>query len=69
MAKKPTPTTDSEPAPAEARKAPKKSAAAPSIDAVARAAYLNYRRRVDEGLPGDASDDWLQAERQMTVSE
>jgi hypothetical protein len=41
-----------------------KTAARPSIDAIARAAYLNYRRRVEQGLPGDAHGDWLEAERQ-----
>ncbi len=33
-----------------------------SPDAIARAAYLNYRRRVEQGLPGDAHGDWLEAE-------
>lgn len=37
----------------------------PSLDAVARAAYLNYRRRVESGLPGDSHGDWLEAERQF----
>lgn len=37
-----------------------------SLDAVARAAYLNYRRRVEQGLPGDSHGDWLEAERQFT---
>jgi len=40
--------------------------AAPSIDSVARSAYLNYRRRVENGLPGDSHGDWLEAERQLT---
>ena len=34
-----------------------------SPDALARAAYLNYRRRVEQGLPGDPHGDWLEAER------
>jgi hypothetical protein len=34
-----------------------------SHDAVAHAAYLNYRRRMDLGLPGDHDTDWLEAER------
>ena len=34
-------------------------------DMVARAAYLNYRRRVEQGLPGDRESDWLEAERQL----
>lgn len=37
----------------------------PSIDEVARGAYLNYRRRVENGLPGDSHGDWLEAERQL----
>ena len=43
----------------------KTSAPKPSLDVVARAAYLNYRRRVEQGLPGDSHGDWLEAERQM----
>lgn len=38
-------------------------AAKPSLDTIARAAYLNYRRRVENGLPGDSHGDWLEAER------
>lgn len=45
-------------------KVAKKALARPSIDAIARAAYLNYRRRVEQGLPGDSHSDWLDAERQ-----
>jgi hypothetical protein len=47
--------------PVKAEKPEKKSA--PSPDSIARAAYLNYRRRVEEGLPGDSHGDWLYAER------
>jgi hypothetical protein len=54
-------------APAAAKKAPaKKAAAKPSLDIIARAAYLNYRRRVELGLPGDSHGDWLEAERQFS---
>ncbi len=42
-----------------------KSAPRPSIDSIARAAYLNYRRRVEQGLPGDSHGDWLEAENQL----
>lgn len=42
-----------------------KATAKPSSDAIARAAYLNYRRRVEKGLPGDSHGDWLEAERQL----
>jgi len=37
----------------------------PPLEAVARAAYLIYRRRVELGLPGDSHGDWLQAEREL----
>jgi topoisomerase IA-like protein len=52
---------------AAAKKAPaKKAAAKPSLDVIARAAYLNYRRRVELGLPGDSHGDWLEAEKQLS---
>ncbi len=41
----------------------------PSPDAIARGAYLNYRRRVEQGLPGDSHGDWLEAERQLGEEE
>lgn len=48
---------------ATAKKVANPSAAPkPSIDIIARAAYLNYRRRVEQGLPGDPHGDWLEAE-------
>ncbi len=40
----------------------------PTSEAVARAAYLIYRRRVEHGLPGDSHSDWLEAERQLAKS-
>lgn len=46
---------------ADKKPAAKKSSA--SYEAVAHAAYLNYRRRMDLGLPGDHDTDWLEAER------
>ena len=49
------------PAPVTAKKVSSK----PSLDAIARAAYLNYRRRVEQGVPGDSQGDWLEAERQF----
>jgi hypothetical protein len=59
---------------APAKKAAKKAttekpapAPRPSNDAIARAAYLNYRRRVEQGLPGDTRGDWLAAERQLGI--
>ena len=51
--------------PAAASKA-KKAPAHPSPDVLARAAYLNYRRRVEQSLPGDAHGDWLEAVTQLT---
>jgi hypothetical protein len=41
----------------------KKTPANLSPDVIARAAYLNYRRRIEQGLPGDSHGDWLEAER------
>lgn len=43
---------------------PEKKTALP-IEEVAKGAYLNYRRRVENGLPGDSHGDWLEAERQL----
>ena len=55
---------------APARKNPAKKAtakqAAPSTEAVAKAAYILYRHRLDLGLPGDHASDWLAAERSFT---
>jgi DNA-binding protein HU-beta len=45
--------------------APEKKKSPPPPDAIARGAYLNYRRRVEHGLPGDSHGDWLEAERQL----
>jgi hypothetical protein len=68
-AKKAAPAAAEKAAPAPAKKAPaKKAAAKPSLDVIARAAYLNYRRRVELGLPGDSHGDWLEAERQFSES-
>jgi len=77
-AKKATATPKTEAVPA-AKKAAKKAAPAtktakkaaksntrPPLDAIARAAYLNYRRRVEQGLPGDSHGDWLEAEKQLS---
>ena len=49
---------------AAAKKAPAKKVAL-SIDAVAKADYLNYRQRVKQGLPGCHNSDWLEAERSL----
>ena len=79
-AAKPDAKTSEKPAAKKAtRKAPAKKvakkaaatnpapAALPSHDTIARAAYLNYRRRVEQGLPGDTRGDWLEAERQLGI--
>ncbi|BCU76826.1 hypothetical protein [Luteolibacter sp. LG18] len=52
-------------APKPAKKAAKKVTRAkvgPSTDEIAEAAYLNYRRRVEQGLEGNHEEDWLKAE-------
>ena len=51
--------------PKEMAAAKKKPVVRPPLDAIARAAYLNYRRRVEQGLPGDSHSDWLEAERHL----
>ena len=51
-----------------AKQAAPKTAAKPSPDVIARAAYLNYRRRVEQGLPGDSHGDWLEAERYFNIT-
>ncbi len=40
-------------------------ASGPTRDQIAHAAYLNYRRRVSLGLPGDQATDWAEAEQQL----
>ena len=37
----------------------------PTRDELTHAAYLNFLRRKQLGLPGDAAADWLEAERQI----
>lgn len=51
---------------AAAKTPAKKATAKVSLDAIARAAYLNYRRRVEQGLMGDSHGDWLEAERRLS---
>ena len=53
---------------AVAKKSAPKAAEKPSPDVIARAAYLNYRRRVEQGLPGDSHGDWLEAERYFSAT-
>lgn len=47
--------------------APKAASKKPSFDEIARGAYLNYRSRIANGLPGDSHNDWLEAERKLGV--
>ncbi|MBK1882763.1 hypothetical protein JIN85_10075 [Luteolibacter pohnpeiensis] len=51
---------------ATAKAAPVKKPTPPSPDEIAKAAYLNYRRRVELGLPGDSDGDWLEAASQLS---
>jgi hypothetical protein len=44
-----------------------KSSAAGAGHSVEVAAYLNYRSRVERGLPGDHIGDWLAAEKTPDV--
>lgn len=47
---------------------PKVMKSPPSLEAIAKAAYLNYRRRMELGLPGNNDSDWLEAERSLNES-
>jgi hypothetical protein len=49
-----------------AKKATTKKLSA-SYETIAHAAYLNYRRRMDLGLPGDHDTDWLEAEKSFRI--
>ena len=44
-----------------AAKKPAAKVSPENYEAIAHAAYLNYRRRMDLGLPGDHDSDWLEA--------
>ena len=46
-------------------KKPKTKKSLASYEEITHAAYLNYRRRMDLGLPGDHDTDWLEAERSI----
>jgi hypothetical protein len=48
----------------KATKAPANGKAGHSVEV---AAYLNYRSRVEKGLPGDHIGDWLAAEKSPDV--
>lgn len=49
-----------------AKKVAAKSPVKPTVEAIARAAYINYLKRMENGLPGDSESDWLEAERSLT---
>ncbi|EKE03163.1 MAG: hypothetical protein ACD_20C00238G0003 [uncultured bacterium] len=38
-------------------------------DQVREKAYYNYLSRVNQGLPGDANQDWYNAEREQKIEE
>jgi len=38
----------------------------PSYEKIAEAAYLNYRHRMDAGIPGDHDTDWAQAVEKLS---
>ncbi len=62
----PVPAKKAAPTKKAAKKvAPAKHATKPTLEELTRAAYLNYRRRVELGLPGDSHGDWLEAERTL----
>ena len=52
---------------AAAPKAAKPSSAGKSAHSIEVAAYLNYRSRIEKGLPGDHIGDWLAAEKMPDV--
>lgn len=49
-----------------AAKKPVAKVSAENYEAIAHAAYLNYRRRMDLGLPGDHDSDWLEAVKSVS---
>ncbi len=48
-----------------AKKAAKPVIAQVNLETITQVAYMNYRRRVELGLPGDKESDWLEAEREL----
>ncbi len=52
---------------AAAPKAEKLPGAGKAGHSVEVAAYLNYRARIEKGLPGDHFDDWIAAEKSPDV--
>jgi hypothetical protein len=71
-AAKKAPAVKTEAVAAKKAAAPKKAVAPkkaetpkPTVEAISRAAYMNYLHRVANGLPGDAQSDWVEAERAL----
>ena len=63
-------TSAADPALNSVPKAPRKTAKkaakkGPTTDDIAKSAYLNYRRRVENNIPGNHESDWLEAENQF----
>lgn len=54
-------------APVKTKAAGSKAPVVPSLEAIARQAYLNYLHRVQNGLPGDSHGDWIAAEKELTL--
>jgi hypothetical protein len=61
------PALNSAPAKAPRKTAKKAAKKGPTTDDIAKSAYLNYRRRVENNLPGDHENDWLEAEKQLNA--
>jgi len=62
------PALNSAPVAKTPRKTAKKTAKkGPSTDDIAKSAYLNYRRRVENNIPGNHESDWLEAENQLNA--
>ena len=59
------PALNSAPVAKTPRKTAKKAAKGPTTDDIAKSAYLNYRRRVENNIPGNHESDWLEAENQL----
>lgn len=70
--RKSTAKTDTDAAPARvSRRAAKTTTAAPQTDITQEAirynAYLRFQERCRDGIPGDATSDWYDAERKLAA--
>jgi hypothetical protein len=50
----------------EKRKAPAVPTSKPSEEEIRLLAYRLYERRCESGLAGDAAEDWIEAERELS---